>query len=30
MMLPDLLKEQESCTFRVDGGMRWDEVCALG
>jgi hypothetical protein len=30
MMFSDLLKEQESCTFRLDGGMHWDEVCTLG
>jgi hypothetical protein len=30
MVFPDLLKEQESCAFHVDGGMRQDEVRTLG
>jgi hypothetical protein len=30
MVFPDLLEEQESRAFRVDGGMRWYEVRALG
>jgi hypothetical protein len=29
MVFPDLFKEEESCAFGIDGGMRWDEVCAL-
>jgi hypothetical protein len=30
MVFPDLLKEEESCAFGIEGGMRQDEVCALG
>jgi hypothetical protein len=30
MVFPDLLEEQESRAFHVDGGMRRDEMCALG
>jgi hypothetical protein len=30
MVFPDLLKEEESCAFSVEGGMHWDEVCVLG
>jgi hypothetical protein len=29
MVFPDLLQEEESCAFGIDGGMRWDEVRAL-
>jgi hypothetical protein len=29
MVFPDLFKEEESCAFSVEGGVRWDEVCAL-
>jgi hypothetical protein len=30
MVFPDLFQEEEGCAFGVDGGMHWDEVCALG
>jgi hypothetical protein len=30
VVFPDLLKEQESCAFCIDGGMHQDEVRALG
>jgi hypothetical protein len=30
MVFPDLLKEKESCAFGSDGGVRRDEVRALG
>jgi hypothetical protein len=30
MVFPDLFKEEESGVFRIDGGMHWDKVCALG
>jgi hypothetical protein len=30
MVFPDLLKEEESCTFGSDGGVHRDEVCTLG
>jgi hypothetical protein len=30
MVFPDLLKEEESCAFGVEGGMCQDEVCMLG
>jgi hypothetical protein len=30
MVFPDLLKEEESCAFGIDGGMCQDEMCALG
>jgi hypothetical protein len=29
MVFPDLFKEEESCAFGIDGGMRRDEVHAL-
>jgi hypothetical protein len=29
MVSPDLLEEQKSCAFGIDGGMCRDEVCAL-
>jgi hypothetical protein len=30
MVFLDLLKEQKSCAFRIDGGVRQDKVRALG
>jgi hypothetical protein len=30
MVFPDLFKEQEGCTFGIDGGMCGDEVRVLG
>jgi hypothetical protein len=30
MVFPDLLKEEESCAFGVDGGMHRDNVHVLG
>jgi hypothetical protein len=30
MVFPDLFKEQESHTFRIDSGMHQDEVRMLG
>jgi hypothetical protein len=30
MVFPDLFQEEEGCAFRVNGGMHWDEVRALG
>jgi hypothetical protein len=30
MVFPDLLKEEESCAFSIDGGMHRDEVHVLG
>jgi hypothetical protein len=30
MVFPDLLKEQESCAFSVEGGMCRNKVCTLG
>jgi hypothetical protein len=29
VVFPDLLKEEESCAFSVDGGMHRDEMCML-
>jgi hypothetical protein len=30
VVFPDLFKEEESGAFLIDGGMRQNEVCALG
>jgi hypothetical protein len=30
VVFPDPFKKEESCTFGIDGGMRRDEVRALG
>jgi hypothetical protein len=30
VVFPDLFKEEESCTFSIDGGMHRDEVHTLG
>jgi hypothetical protein len=30
MVFLDLLKEEESCAFGVEGGICWDEVHVLG
>jgi hypothetical protein len=30
LQFPDLLKEQEGCTFGIDGCVCGDEVCVLG
>jgi hypothetical protein len=30
MVFPDLLKEEESCAFSIDGGVHRDEVHVLG
>jgi hypothetical protein len=30
MVFPDLLEEEESCAFGIEGGMCLNEVCVLG